>query len=131
MEKQIKALNTFKSDNEKLTIRDVIPKNALNNDKARKELNKIKEPEKTFDRENRVYRASEYRYDIRNIQTIKMFDRDIHEGEITLEEANIDQDNLLRDIRNFNQKTNPQLDNNMQEKKLFLKIFINFLKEDN
>ena len=34
-QKQVDALKTFKSDNEKLTIEDVIPKNALNNDEAK------------------------------------------------------------------------------------------------
>ena len=44
--KQVDALNTLKSDNQ-LTIEDVIPKNALNNDgEAKKELDKIKEIEK-------------------------------------------------------------------------------------
>ena len=37
-------MNTLKS-NRNLTIEDVIPKNALNNDKAEKELDKIKEIE--------------------------------------------------------------------------------------
>ena len=59
-EKQVKALNTFKSDNEKLTIDDVIPRNALKNDEALEELNKIKEIEKTVDREKLIYRPSEY-----------------------------------------------------------------------
>ena len=40
-EKQVEGLNAFKSNNEKLTIEDVIPKRALNNDKAIKELDKI------------------------------------------------------------------------------------------
>ena len=62
---------------------------------------------------------------------MKTFGRDIYEGEITLEEANIDQDNLLRGIRNFSNKTKPQLDNKIQEKNLFLKTCINFLKEEN
>ena len=44
-QKQVKALNTLKS-NRKLTIEDVITKNVLNNDKAEKELEKIKEIEK-------------------------------------------------------------------------------------
>ena len=35
-EKQIKALNTFKSDKEKLTIEDVIPESALINDESKK-----------------------------------------------------------------------------------------------
>ena len=41
-EKQVEALNTFKSDNEKLTIEVVTPKNAFGNDEAKKELDKIK-----------------------------------------------------------------------------------------
>ena len=51
-QKQIDALNTLKSNNQ-LTIEDVIPKNVLNNDdeakkyEAKKELDKIKEIEKT------------------------------------------------------------------------------------
>ena len=48
-----------------------------------------------FDRERVVYRASEYIYNFRNFWTIKTFGRYIYEREITLEEANIDQDNLL------------------------------------
>ena len=41
-EKQVEALNTFKSDNKKLTIEDVIPKSAFNNDEAKKSLIKLK-----------------------------------------------------------------------------------------
>ena len=39
--KQVEALNTLKS-NKQLTIEDVIPNDALNNDEAKKELDKIK-----------------------------------------------------------------------------------------
>ena len=49
-QEQVEALNTLKSNNQ-LTIEDVIPKNTLNNDEAKKELNKIKEIEKNVDRE--------------------------------------------------------------------------------
>ena len=48
-EKQVEALNTLKSNNQ-LTIEDVIPKNALNNDEAKKELDKIKEIKNNVDR---------------------------------------------------------------------------------
>ena len=44
-EKQVAALDTLKSSNQ-LTIEDTIPINALNNDEAKKELDKIKEIEK-------------------------------------------------------------------------------------
>ena len=45
-EKQVKALNTLKSDNNKLTMEDVIPKSVFANDEAKEELSKIKEMEK-------------------------------------------------------------------------------------
>ena len=57
-QKQVEALNTLKSNNQ-LTIEDMIPKNALNNDEAKKELDKIKEIEKNVDREKLVYKTNE------------------------------------------------------------------------
>ena len=44
-QKQVEALNTLKS-NKRLTTEDVILKKALNNNEAKKELDKIKEIEK-------------------------------------------------------------------------------------
>ena len=95
----------------------MIPKSVLNNDEAKKELDKIKEIEETIDREKLVYRATEYTYNFRNFRTVRTFVRDIYEGKITLEEANIDEHNLLRDIRNFNIRTRPENDRKIQEKK--------------
>ena len=99
----------------------MIPKSALDNNEVIKEFDKIKEIEKTITREKLVYRAIKYTYNFRNFQTIKTSGRDIYGGKITLEEANTDQDNILRDIRNFNNKTRPQNYNKIQEKKVFLK----------
>ena len=59
--KQVDALNTLKSNNQ-LTIEDVIPKNALINDEATKELDKIKEIEKDVDREKLIDETDEYTY---------------------------------------------------------------------
>ena len=55
-EKQVKALNTLKSDNNKLTIEDVIPKSVFANDEAKEEFNKIKEIAKNVDREKLFYK---------------------------------------------------------------------------
>ena len=59
--KQVDALNTLKSNNQ-LTIEDVIPKNALINDEAKKELDKIKEIEKNLDRNKLIYETNAYTY---------------------------------------------------------------------
>ena len=45
-EKQVKALNMLKSDNNKLAIEDVIPKSVFANDEAKEKFNKIKENKK-------------------------------------------------------------------------------------
>ena len=66
----------------------MIPKNALNNDEAKKELDKIKEIEKNVDREKLIYETNEDTYSFKNSQTIKTFGRDINEDKITIEEAN-------------------------------------------
>ena len=85
-QKQVEALNTLKS-NKKLTIEDAIPKNTLNIDEAKKELDKIKEIRKTVDREKLVYKTNEYKYSFENLQTIKTFGKDFYDGTITLKEA--------------------------------------------
>ena len=62
----------------------MIPKNALNNDEAKKELDKIKEIEKNVDREKLIYETNEYTYSFKNFQTINTFDRDIFEGNLKI-----------------------------------------------
>ena len=111
-QKQVEALNTLKYNNQ-LTTEDLIPKNALNNDEAKKELDKISEIEKNVDREKSIYEANEYTYSFKNFQTIKNFVRDIYEGKITIKEANKYQTDLLAEIMNFSKNTKPR----SQEKK--------------
>ena len=111
-QKQVEVLNTLRYNNQ-LTIEDVIPKNALNNDEAKKELDKIKEIEKSENREKLVYETNEYTDSFKSFQTIKTFGRDIYEGKITIEAGNEYQTNLLAESMNFRKNTKPR----SQEKK--------------
>ena len=72
-EKQVKALNTLKSDNSnnnnsnnnnnnKLTIEDVISEILFANDDAKEEFNKIKKIEKNIDREKLFYKSKKNKY---------------------------------------------------------------------
>ena len=83
-------MNTLKF-NKKLAIEDVIPEGPLNNDEAKRELDRINEIEKTVDREKLIYKTKECIYSFKNFQTIKTFGRDIYNGKITLKEADEDQ----------------------------------------
>ena len=84
----------------------MIPKKALNNDEAEKELDKIKEIEKNVDREKLIYKTNEYTYSFKNFQTIKTFGREIYDGKITIEEADKYETNLLVKIMSFRENTN-------------------------
>ena len=66
----------------------MISNDALNNDEAKKELDKIKEIEKNVDREKLIDKTDEYTYSFKNFQTIKTFGGDIYEGKITIKEDN-------------------------------------------
>ena len=56
--KQVEALNTLKSKSQLLRIEDVIPKIALNNGEAKKELDKISEIE-NVDGEKLIYETND------------------------------------------------------------------------
>ena len=118
-------MNTLKSNNQ-LTIEGVIPKNALNNDEAKKELDKIKDIEKNVDREKFIYEKNEYIYSFKNFQTIKTASRDIYEGNITIEEANKYQTSLLAESMSFKKNTKPRSQEKKQEKEILLENLYNF-----
>ena len=126
-QKEVDALNTLKPNNQ-LTIEDVIPKNALNDNEARKELDKIKEIEKNLVREKLIYERNEYTYSFKNFQTIKTFGRDIYEVKITIEEANEYQTGLLAEIMNFRKNAKPRSQEKKQEKEIVLKNLYNLFE---
>ena len=95
-------------------------KNALNNDEAKKQLDKIKEIEENVDREKLIYKTDEYTYSFKNFQTIKTFGRDIYEGKITIKEADEYQADLLTEIMNFRKNTKPRSQEKKQEKEIVL-----------
>ena len=80
--KQVDALNTLKSDNNKLEIKDkdIIPESAFVSDESRKELNKIKEIEKAVDREKLIHKTSNHTSDFRKFNTIRTFGEEINDG---------------------------------------------------
>ena len=123
-EKQVDALNTLKSDNnKKLEIKNenVIPKSAFASDGAKEEINNILKIEKNVDREKLVYDAGKYRYYFRKFNTIRTFDEDIYDGKTTLEEADEDQSDLADEINKFIRETRPKNYDKKQEKQLLQK----------
>ena len=115
---QVKALDALKSDNKKLTIDDVFPKNAFINKESEKKFEKIKNLEDAIDRKDLVYKAKE-KNDFRKYQRVRAFGEDIYNGTITLEEADNKQSDLMNVIINFNYKARPKTFNKKQMKKKY------------
>ena len=84
----------------------MIPENAIS-EEAKNELNKIKEIEKTVDKENLYYRTNKYSFNFQNFWTIRTFVRDIYNGKVTTEEADEDQGDLLVEILQKNKTKKP------------------------
>ena len=110
-----KHVEDLKPITQKLTIKDAIRKNALIK-KAKNELNKIKEIEKTVTRENLYYRTNEQIHNFQNFRTINSFGRDIYNATITMKEANIDQNDLLVETLIFRKQVKPKNKEKKQKK---------------
>ena len=125
--KQVDALNTLKSDNNKLEIKneDIIPESAFGSDESGKELNKIKEIEKNVDREKIIYKTNKHTYDFRTFNTMRTFGKNIYDSKITLEEADESQSDLLGEIKKFNDKTRSQALKKKQIKEVTLNTLNN------
>ena len=128
--KQVDALNTLKSDNNKLTIKDAIPKIVFASDEAEEEINKIKEIEQNVDREQLFYDVSKKTYHFRTFNTIRTFGEDIYNGKITLEEADMSQSDLADEIDEFINKAKTKNDDKKQERKVVIKTCVIFSKQN-
>ena len=100
-------MNTLKSNNQ-LTVEDVIPKSPSNNDKGKKELDKIREIEKNVDRVKLVYETNEYTYSFKDFRTPRTFGKDIYDSAIMIKGADEYQKDLLVEIMNFKKNTKPK-----------------------
>ena len=106
----------------------MIANDALNNDEAKKELDKIKEIERNVDREKLIYETDEYSHSFKNFQTIKTFGGNIYEGKITIKEANEYQADLLAETMNFRKHTKPRSQEKKQEKEIASENLYNFFE---
>ena len=79
-----------------------------------------------MDREKLVYEINEYTSSFKNFQTIKTFGRDIYESNITFEEANEYETDLLAEIMNFRKNMKPQSSEKKTRKKIVLENLYNF-----
>ena len=125
--KQVVALNTLKSNNQ-LTIEDVIPIDALKNDEAKKELDKIKEMEENVGREKVIYETNEYTYSFKIFETIKHLLEIFMRAKLLLKKLmNVKLIYLPKSLILKNTR-NDEVKKKKQEKEIVLQNLYNFLR---
>ena len=55
-----------------------------------------------------VYRANKYKYDFQQYKTIRSFGESIYTGKTNIDEAEMDQSNLLKNLIEFNDRSRPR-----------------------
>ena len=101
--KQVEALKILKPVFKKLIVKDVIPKDQLN-EEAIAEIYRIKKTEKMVNKEASIFETSKYVYNLQQFETIRSFAKNILGDKITLNNDDEDQSNLLVKVMTFKKK---------------------------
>ena len=76
----------------------------------------MKKLEEKINQKDLTFRAGKYKYDFQQFKKVRSFVDSIYTGKINIDEAEMDQTNLLKNMVKFNDKLNQKKD---KEKKYF------------
>ena len=108
--KQVEVLKALKPEENKEDIKSiegVFPKDMRNNE-IKNEIYQIKKWEKKIKREDLKYKTKNHTHGFQQYETIRSFGESIYTGKINIDEAEMDQRNLLRNLGDFNNKSRPR-----------------------
>ena len=72
------------------------------------EIDEIKKWEEKIKLKNLVCKANKYKYDFQQYETIRTFGDSIYNGKTSRDEAEMDQTNLLDNLKDFNDRSRPK-----------------------
>ena len=80
----------------------------MRTNEVKNEIFDIKKWEEKIKREDLIQRANKYKYDLQQYEITRSFGESIYTGKITIDEADEDKSNLLKNIVEFNDKSRPR-----------------------
>ena len=81
---------------------------------------KLKKWEEKVKWKDLIYKANKYNYDFQQFEMIRSFGESIYTGKINIDEAEIDQSDLLKKLIEFNSKFKPRTIEGNKEKRRYL-----------
>ena len=88
-------------------MKDVFQKN-MRTDEIKNEIDEIRKWEEKINRKDFKYKTNKYLYDFQQFESILCFFDSIIIGKINIDEAEMNQTNLLENIVKFDSKSKPQ-----------------------
>ena len=80
----------------------------MRSNEIKNEINEIRKWEEKIERKDWLYKANKYKYGFQQYEKIRSFGDNIYADKISIDEAEMDQTNLLENIIKFNNKYKPK-----------------------
>ena len=94
----------------------------MRNNEIKNELNETKTWEEQIEWKDLKYKTNKYTYDFQHFETIRSFGDNIYTGKITINEAEMDQSNLVENVVKFNSRSRSKQEILMKMHMLFMKV---------
>ena len=101
--RQVQALKSLAE--EELELIEGLFSKHLRKDEIKSEIDEIKKGEGKIKRKDLKYETGKYKYDFQKYETISSIDESIYSGKISIHKADIDQINLLENMKIGNDKS--------------------------
>ena len=82
----------------------------------------IKKWEEKIKRKDLIYKVNKYKYDFQQYETIRYFGESIYTGKSNIDEAEMDQSNLLENKIEFSEKSRSRKKEDKEKKEMILKV---------
>ena len=89
----------------------------MRNTEIENEIDEVKKSEEKIKRRDFIYKTNKYKHDFQQYETIRSFGDRVYAGNHNIDEAEVDQSNLLEDMVEFNEKSRPTKKEDKEKKK--------------
>ena len=89
----------------------------MRTDEIKNEIDEIKKWEEKIERKDLKYKINKYLSDCQQFERVRSFGDSIYTSKITIDEADMDQTNLLENIATFNNKSKPKTKESKDKKR--------------
>ena len=86
------------------------------------EIDEVKKWNENIKWKDLIYKANKYKYNFQQYETIRSFGESIYTGKIKIDEAEMDQRNLLENVVEFNEKSRSRKKEDKEKKKYFWSV---------